>query len=78
MKLGPTLKKIRNSAGLSLRQAGDGSGVSYPHLCDIENEKCPNPTVRNLDKLAGFYGVPVDDLFKAALKSVRSKKTRET
>lgn len=74
MKLGPLLKRVRTSAGLSLRQVRAGSGVSYARLCDIENEKCPNPTVRTLDKLAKFYGVPVDDLFHAALNSIRSKK----
>ena len=58
-----TLKKIRIERGLSLRAAGKLSGVSYVHLCRLENGK-GNPKMTTMKKLAEVYNTTITDLIE--------------
>jgi transcriptional regulator with XRE-family HTH domain len=71
---GPYLKRLRESKGLSLRQAAKDAGVSSGYLSQIEGEKrgkrktgehfAPHPQI--LKQLAEVYHVPAQDLFERA------------
>ena len=71
---GAYLRRLRESNGLSLRQAAKDSGVSSGYLSQIEGEKrgkrktgehfAPHPQI--LKQLAEVYHVPAQDLFERA------------
>jgi|GEM_PF-639266 len=71
---GPYLRRLRESKGLSLRQAAKDAGVSSGYLSQIEGEKrgkrktgehfAPHPQI--LKQLAEVYHVPAQDLFERA------------
>ena len=56
MTLGSKLRDIRQEKGLKLK---DQNVVSVPYLCDIENNKTPNISLKVIKKLCDFYKVPV-------------------
>ena len=71
---GAYLRRLRESKGLSLRQAAKDAGVSSGYLSQIEGEKrgkrktgehfAPHPQI--LKQLAEAYHVPAQDLFERA------------
>ncbi len=71
---GVYLRRLRESKGLSLRQAANDAGVSSEYLSQIEGEKrgkrktgehfAPHPQI--LKQLAEVYHVPAQDLFERA------------
>jgi transcriptional regulator with XRE-family HTH domain len=71
---GAYLRRLRDSKGLSLRQAAKDAGVSSGYLSQIEGEKrgkrktgehfAPHPQI--LKQLAEVYHVPAQDLFERA------------
>src|SRR3990172_1711591 len=71
---GAYLRRLRESKGLSLRQAAKDAGVSSGYLSQIEGEKrgkrktgehfAPHPQI--LKRLAEVYHVPAQDLFERA------------
>jgi transcriptional regulator with XRE-family HTH domain len=71
---GAYLRRLRESKGLSLRQAAKDAGVSSGYLSQIEGEKrgkrktgehfAPHPQI--LKQLAEVYHVPAQDLFERA------------
>jgi transcriptional regulator with XRE-family HTH domain len=64
--LGVELRRLREKAGLTLRQAEEACGVSNAFISQLENSKATNPSMASLTKLAGLYKVKVETLFKAA------------
>ncbi len=60
--MGVLLQTWRTTRGLSLRQLGERSGVSYVTIAKIESGRM-SPTVVTLEKLATALGVSVRDLF---------------
>jgi len=56
------LKQWRDRRGLSLRQLGERSGVSYVTISRIETGTF-HPKVTTLEKLARALGINVRDLF---------------
>ena len=72
-KLGQMLCKARERAGLSLREVTRATGVSYARLCELENEKGANPRVLTIDRLARFYGLDMDLVFRAAVLSAKAR-----
>ena len=60
-KIGPVIKKIRRSLGLTLAQLADKTGVSESQLCLIENGD-RSITDEKLDKIAKAFGLEPDVL----------------
>lgn len=65
------LKKLRNSKGFSLTQAGLESGVSVPYISRIEKGDRRKPSYSILRKLAIAYGVDPTDLVSKAERSIQ-------
>ncbi len=55
------LKQARKMAGLTLRDAAEGLGMTFQRLNKIENDGCKMDSEK-LIKFANFYKVPVDFL----------------
>lgn len=66
MNLGPVLKEIRSSKGLSLREVEQATGVSNAYLSQLENGKVRKPSLFFIHKLARVYGWTIDELLDAA------------
>lgn len=60
--IGKTLRRIRESKGLTLKKVEDQTGIGVSHLSQIEND-LRNINVAKLEKLADCYGCEVADFF---------------
>jgi transcriptional regulator with XRE-family HTH domain len=56
MKFGETARELRESFGLTQRAAADRLGVSWVHLCNIENDKS-RPSPELMEKYREVFGV---------------------
>lgn len=65
---GGHLARLRNAAGLSLRQVEEASKgeVSNAYLSQLENNKIAKPSPNILHALAGVYAASYEDLMKRA------------
>ncbi len=61
MKFGVRLKSLRKSAGLTLAQLKEATGLSVSYLSDLERGRT-NPSVKTLNKLASLYNISVSSL----------------
>lgn len=61
-RIGPELKRLRESAGLSLRMLADQAGFSASFLSQVENGVV-SPSINSLGKMASALGVTLADLF---------------
>ena len=68
------LRQWRQRRGLSLRELGERSGVSYVTIQRVEAGKT-SPTVQLLEKLANALGISVRDFFPVERR--RRAKKRE-
>jgi transcriptional regulator with XRE-family HTH domain len=64
------IKEIRQSQGLTLKQAAAVVGMNYANLSKIENDK-RNVRMSTLERLAQGYGVTVADFFRDDIKEIR-------
>jgi transcriptional regulator with XRE-family HTH domain len=66
--LGAHLTRLREAAGLTLRQVEDATkkDVSNAYLSQLENNKITKPSPHILDALATVYKTSYDDLMKRA------------
>jgi transcriptional regulator with XRE-family HTH domain len=66
--LGPYLKAVRQSKGLTLRDVEEATGkeVSNAYLSQIENGKIAKPSPHILFSLAGVLAVAYDNLMERA------------
>lgn len=55
------IKQARKMAGLTLREAAKGLGITFQYLDKIEKNGCKMDSTK-LIKFANFYGVTVDYL----------------
>jgi transcriptional regulator with XRE-family HTH domain len=56
VRLGTTAKRLRESLGWTQRETADALGVSYVHLCNVENNKS-QPSQNLLDRFGELWGV---------------------
>lgn len=56
ISLGKTARELRDSLGLTQRAAAEALGISYVHLCNIENDKS-SPSADLLDRFRELWGV---------------------
>lgn len=57
MNLGDYINQLRREKGLTLRQLGKQSGVSFVTIQDIENGKTKSPGLDSILKLADGLGI---------------------
>lgn len=62
MKIGQTIRRIRNEKKLSQRQLAELSGISNTYLSDIEIGRT-NPSLKTLNKLAEALEKPLATFF---------------
>jgi transcriptional regulator with XRE-family HTH domain len=60
--VGKTLRRIRETKGLTLKKVENRTGIGVSHLSQIEND-LRNINVAKLEKLAECYGCEVADFF---------------
>lgn len=56
IKIGTAALELRQSLGLTQRAAAEKLGISYVHLCNIENDKA-DPSTALLDRYRELWGV---------------------
>lgn len=78
---GHTLRILRTSAGISLREMARDIHVSPSYLSQLESGRLSLPTHKRIEEMAGTLGIPAADLFALSdrphpeiLESLRSKK----
>ncbi len=60
--IGKTLRRMRETKGLTLKKVEAQTGIGVSHLSQIEND-LRNINVDKLEKLAACYGCEVTDFF---------------
>ena len=73
--MGLLLRQWRDRRGLSLRQLGERSGVSYVTIQRIEADAL-SPTVATLEKLADALDISVRDFFPPMPRRTRKGSQR--
>jgi transcriptional regulator with XRE-family HTH domain len=69
--IGKTLRRIRESKGLTLKKVEEQTGIGVSHLSQIEND-LRNINVTKLEKLADCYECEVADFFPRRPRSRRT------
>ncbi|AMN30988.1 hypothetical protein BFS06_12310 [Clostridium perfringens] len=64
--LGEYLKDLRVNKGVSLLQVENDTNISASYISRLENNKRNEPAPSICYKLASYYGVDVEDIFKHA------------
>lgn len=62
MQIGERLFSLRQKSGQSLQQVADAIGVSKAHIWELEKGRSQNPSFELVKKLAGHFGVSIDEL----------------
>lgn len=57
MNFAKLIKEARKDKGVSLSQAAAGSGISKPHIWDLETGRQNNPTIRTFGILCDYYKI---------------------
>lgn len=65
--LGTMLARRRKKLGLTLRQMEERTGLSNPHLSQLETGYTRNPTILTAVAISGGYGIPLGRLVKAVI-----------
>ncbi len=63
MNLHGNIKRLRNLAELTVREAAKRAGLHEASWSDIERGRNTNPTPKTLAKIAAALGVSLADLF---------------
>lgn len=56
--LGTAIRSIRKRLGIPQRIFGEYVGISYPHICNVENEHA-TPSFELLDKFHDILGIDI-------------------
>ena len=67
MKIGVTLKAIRETYKQTQTEAAKGIGVSVPFLSEIEREKS-KPSLKTIVKICVHFDIKVSEFFQAVEK----------
>jgi transcriptional regulator with XRE-family HTH domain len=62
MQIGERLFSLRQKSGQSLQQVADAIGISKAHIWELEKGRSTNPSFELVRKLAGHFGVSIDEL----------------
>lgn len=78
--IGATLKEVRESKSMTLRQIEESIGISNAYLSQLENDKIKSPSANVLYKLASLYKVNLNDLLSETgiISSNQEKKSNES
>lgn len=64
LRLGRALRELRDGQGWSRKELAERSSLSYPYVSQLENGD-REPSLDTLAKLAGAFGLAVDELLAA-------------
>ena len=64
------LVTARETRGLTLRAVASELGVSYTHLCNVENGSL-TPTAEFVEKLCAFYGLEPTTIIREETKPAK-------
>jgi len=60
--LAQNIKKLRKQHRLSQEQLAHKAGITYSTLIKLESGANTNPTIETVQKLAGAFGVGLDEM----------------
>lgn len=63
IKLGSTVRRLRESKGLSLRAIAEQSGFSASFISQVENDQA-SPSISSLERIAGAFGLTLAEFFQ--------------
>ena len=63
MRLGQTIRAIREAQGLSQKEVAEAAGIDQSYLSMIESGQRRNPGMRIVSRLAQALQKPLTDLF---------------
>lgn len=63
IKLGSTVRRLREAKGLSLRAIADQSGFSASFISQVENDQA-SPSIASLERIAGAFGLTLAGFFQ--------------
>lgn len=66
MNIGERLFSLRQKSNQSLQQVADAIGISKAHIWELEKGRSKNPSFELVRKLAGHFGVSIDELVGVA------------
>lgn len=58
------VKNLRLKKGVTQREVASATGLTEKTLYDIEAGRSEYPNLKTVQKIAGYYGVPVADLIE--------------
>ena len=62
-KIGYTIKSIRKSKGMTLKQLSEQTGLSVSYLSNLERNAC-SPTLLNIQKICEVFGNSLGDMLE--------------
>ena len=74
MKIKSNLKYLRIVNNFSYRKLGQEVGISHVTLHHIEHSNIDNPSVKDINRLAIFFGVSLDDFVNKDLETLDMKR----
>jgi transcriptional regulator with XRE-family HTH domain len=76
-EVGNYIRLNRKKAKMTLKELGEGAGISYPYISTLETGKRENPSAETLNKIAGALGIPSLEIMTIA-GYLSDKKNEET
>lgn len=73
MSLAKVLRDVRAVRGDSLRAVEESTGISNTYLSQLERGDAAKPSPDKLMALAKYYGIPYNDLMRAAGYLIKSE-----
>src|SRR5436853_6485418 len=65
MEVGPRLRMLRQSLGITLRELAERTDFSVSFLSLVENDKA-SPSVASLERIAAAFGLSLAEFFQGA------------
>jgi transcriptional regulator with XRE-family HTH domain len=63
LKLGSTVRRLREATGLSLRAVAEKSGFSASFISQVENDQA-SPSIASMERIAGAFGLTLAEFFR--------------
>lgn len=75
LNIGENIKKLRAEKGVTQEQLAEHLSITYQSVSKWENN-ITSPDLYLIPEIAGYFEVPIDELFKANMKGYKNKAQR--
>ncbi len=63
LRLGGTVRRLREATGLTLRAVAEKSGFSASFISQVENDQA-SPSIASMERIAGAFGLTLAEFFR--------------